>query len=159
MTVPFAPTVTIASGAVPEGKVADFLTGRHVRDTPEEYVRQNLEKALVRQYKYPSTDCSPEFSIKVGSSRKRVDVVVFEPGAVHAQENALILVETKKAGTSPGNRTEGIEQLRSYLAACLNARYGIWTNGDEKFCLAKRTDGNSGFTFEEIIDGVCCTDR
>ena len=78
MTVPLAPPVTIAQGAVPEGRVADFLTGKHVRDTPEEYVRQNLEKALVRQYKYPATDCEPEFAIKVGSSRKRVDVVVFD---------------------------------------------------------------------------------
>jgi type I restriction enzyme M protein len=152
VTVPLAPPVTIAQGAVPEGKVADFLTGKHVPDTPEEYVRQNLEKALVRQYKYPPADCDPEFPIKVGSSRKRVDVVVFEPGAPHTQEHALVLVETKRAGTSPSNRSEGVDQLRSYLAACLNARYGIWTNGDEKFCLAKRSDGAGVFSFEEIID-------
>ena len=106
MTAPLAPAVTIASGVVPEGKVADFLTGKHARDTPEEYVRQNLEKALVRQYKYPATDCDPEFAIKVGSARKRVDVIVFEPGATHTQEHALILVETKRAGTSPGNKAE-----------------------------------------------------
>lgn len=43
MSTPLAPPVTIAQGAVPEGKVADFITGKHVRDTPEEYVRQNLE--------------------------------------------------------------------------------------------------------------------
>lgn len=83
MTTPLAPPITIRTEAVPEGKVADFLTGQHVRDTPEEYVRQNLEKALVRQYKYDPRDCAPEFPIKVGSSRKRVDVVVFRPGAAH----------------------------------------------------------------------------
>ena len=132
--------------------IADFLTQRHVRDTPEEYVRQNLEKALVRQYKYDPQDCEPEFRIKVGSSRRRVDVAVFTAGSEHRQENAFILVETKRAGTSPGNRTDGVEQLRSYLAACLNARYGLWTNGDEQYCLAKRADGHGGFTFEEIID-------
>ncbi|SDU16820.1 N-6 DNA methylase [Jiangella alkaliphila] len=152
MTTQLVPPVTIATGTIPEGKVADFLTGRHVRDTPEEYVRQNLEKALVRQYKYEASDCSPEFPIKVGSSRKRVDVVVFAAGADHKQENAYILVETKRAGTSPSNRTEGVGQLRSYLAACLNAQYGIWTNGDEQYCIAKRPDGRGGFTFEEIID-------
>ncbi|MFG2110176.1 N-6 DNA methylase [Micromonospora chersina] len=152
MSASIAPPVTIRTGTVPEGKVADFLTGRHLRDTPEEYVRQNLEKALVRQYKYDARDCEPEFSVKVGSSRKRVDVVVFLPGAAHAQENAFILVETKRAGVSPASRTDGIDQLRSYLAACLNAKYGLWTNGDEQYCLAKRTDGAGGFTFEEIID-------
>ena len=35
---------------VPDGFLPDFLTGEHVRDTPEEYVRQNLERALVEQY-------------------------------------------------------------------------------------------------------------
>jgi type I restriction enzyme M protein len=152
MTAPLAPPVTIRTGAVPEGMVADYLTGRHVRDTPEEYVRQNLEKALVRQYKYDPGDCAPEFAIKAGSSRKRVDVVVFQRGLTHSQENALILVETKRAGTSPASRTDGVDQLRSYMAACLNATYGIWTNGDEQFCLAKRADRSGGFVFEEIID-------
>ena len=152
MSVPLAPPVTMRTGAVPEGKVADFLTGRHVRDTPEEYVRQNLEKALVRQYKYGARDCEPEFSIRVGSSRKRVDVVVFSPSTAHLQENAYILVETKRAGTSPGNRSDGVDQLRSYLAACLKAKYGLWTNGDEQYCLAKRGDGTGGFIFDEIID-------
>lgn len=145
-----APTV-VASGAVPEGKIADFLTGKHVKDTPEEYVRQNLEKALVRQYKYVARDCVPEFAIKVGSSRKRADVVVFAAGSEHKQENAYIIVETKRAGVSPTNRTEGIDQLRSYMAACLNVRYGLWTNGDEQFCLAKRADGDN-LSFEEIIE-------
>jgi type I restriction enzyme M protein len=147
-----APPITIRSGAVPEGKIADFLTGRHFRDTPEEYVRQNLEKALVRQYKYDGRDCEPEFPIRVGSSRKRVDVVVFQSGTSHVQENAYILVETKRAGTNPGNRIDGIDQLRSYLAACLNAKYGLWTNGDEQYCLAKRADSSGGFIFDEIID-------
>jgi type I restriction enzyme M protein len=149
-TVLAAP-VSVATGTVPEGRVADFLTGAHVRDTPEEYVRQNLEKALVRQYKYEARDCEPEFPIKVGSARKRVDVVVFPPGAPHRQEHAYLLVETKRAGTSASSKTDGVDQLRSYLAACLNARYGLWTNGDEQYCLAKRSDGVT-LSFEEIID-------
>jgi type I restriction enzyme M protein len=115
-------------------------------------VRQNLEKALVRQYKYGALDCEPEFAIRAGSSRKRVDVVVFSAGSQHLQENAFILVETKRAGTNPGSRSDGVDQLRSYLAACLNAKYGLWTNGDEQYCLAKRGDGAGGFVFDEIID-------
>jgi len=84
-------------GSVPEGNIVDFLTGKFFNDTPEEYVRQNIEKALVRQYRYEREDCEPEFRIKAGSSKPRVDVVVFEAGKAHLQENAYILVETKKA--------------------------------------------------------------
>lgn len=135
--------------AVPEGKRIDFLTKRLINDNPEEYVRQNIEKALVRQYRFPASDCEPEFSIKVGSSNKRVDVVVFKPGTQHKQENAFILIETKKSKTNPQGKKDGIEQLQSYMAACLNAKYGFWTNGDERYCFAKREFGGN-FTYEEI---------
>lgn len=140
------------AGSVPDGKVADFLTGKLVNDTSEEYVRQNIEKALVRQYKYSPADCAPEFSIKVGSSRKRVDIVVFGKGEDHTQANAYVLVETKRAEVKPTHRTEGVGQLQSYMASCLNAQYGMWTNGTDRFCFAKREDGRGRWTFEEIID-------
>lgn len=152
MSTPLAPPVTIRTGAVPEGKVADFLTGHHVKDTPEEYVRQNLEKALVRQYQYDPRDCEPEFPIKIGSSRRRADVAVFRPGTAHVQNNIVIIVETKRPGASPSSKTDGIEQLRSYIAACMNAVYGLWTNGDEQYCFAKRPDGHGGYVAEEIIN-------
>jgi type I restriction enzyme M protein len=152
-TVTPVPTPSVTPvGSVPDGKVSDFLTGKFVNDTPEEYVRQNIEKALVRQYKYAPADCSPEFPIKVGSSRRRVDIVVFGKGADHTQANAYILVETKKSDVKPTSRTEGIGQLQSYMASCLNSQYGMWTNGTDRFCYAKRADGKGGWTFEEIID-------
>lgn len=135
--------------SIPDGKIMDFLTKRFVNDTPEEYVRQNIEKALVRQYKYAANDCEPEFSIKAGSSTKRVDVVVFEEGKPHRQENAYILVETKRAKTNPNGKKDGIEQLKSYLAVCLNAKFGLWTNGDDRFCFAKR-EKDGGFDYDEI---------
>jgi type I restriction enzyme M protein len=152
MTAPLAPPVTIRTGAVPEGIAADYLTGRHSAGHAGRVRPPEPGKGVVRQYKYDPADCAPEFAIKVGSSRKRVDVVVFQSGLAHSQENAMILVETKRAGTSPVSRTDGVDQLRSYMAACLNATYGIWTNGDEQFCLAKRAGRSGGFVFEEIID-------
>ena len=135
--------------SIPDGKILDFLTKRFVNDTPEEYVRQNIEKALVRQYKYPIDSCKPEVSIKIGSSNKRVDVVIFEENKPHMQENAYILIETKKAKTNPHGKKDGIEQLKTYMAACLNAKFGLWTNGDERYCIAKR-EKDGGFLYDEI---------
>ena len=137
---------------VPEGFLPDFITGEYVKDTPEEYVRQNLERALVEQYRYPIGDCEPEFKIKVGSSRRRAaDIAVFAAGSEHRQENIYIIVECKRAQTKPADRKDGIDQLKSYLSASLNARYGLWTNGTERLCIAKR--GLLGESiFEEISD-------
>jgi type I restriction enzyme M protein len=146
----FAP-VTQITDSVPDGMRLDFLTQRVVRDTPEEYVRQNLEQALVRQYKYQPQDCKPEFPIKVGSSRRRVDIAVFRPNEPQNQQSIDLIIETKRPATPPSSRTDGIEQLRSYMAACINVRYGMWTNGEERVCFAKRQDKN-GFSFDEIAD-------
>lgn len=140
-----------AVGAIPDGKIVDFLTGEFVNDTPEEYVRQNIEKALVRQYKYSAVNCEPEFKIKMGSAKPRVDIVVFETASKHEQVNTYILIETKKPGTSPQDKKDGIGQLQSYIAACANAQYGLWTNGDDRFCFAKRVKAGT-IIFEEIVD-------
>jgi type I restriction enzyme M protein len=146
-----APSIQAAPQGVPDGMLVDFLTGRFFRDTPEEYIRQNIEKAIVRQYQYDPTDAVPEYPVKVGSARKRVDVVIFKPGVEHIQQNAWLLVETKSADTKPSNAKEGIGQLQSYMAACVNCEYGLWTNGDDRFCFAKRTTKTT-HRFEEIID-------
>ena len=146
-----APSLQTNSESVPEGKIPDFITGKFVNDTPEEYVRQNIEKALIRQYKYKIQDCCPEFRIKVGSSSVRVDIAVFHEGTEHNQENAFILVETKRAGTNSSSKKDGVPQLQSYMAACVNAEYGLWTNGEERFCFAKRTDKGK-HKFEIITD-------
>jgi type I restriction enzyme M protein len=149
--VPLAAPPVTDLGVIPEGKIVDFITGKLVNDTPEEYVRQNIEKAIVRQYKYPPADCEPEYRIKMGSAKPRVDVVIFSKGMPHLQENITIITETKKAGTSPKDKKEGIGQLQSYMAACPNASYGLWTNGDDRFCFAKRIK-KGVVEFEEILD-------
>jgi type I restriction enzyme M protein len=148
-----APSVEITVGTIPEGKVIDFLTGQPVNDTAEEYVRQNIEKALVRQYQYNPAICLPEFPIKVGSGApKRVDIVAFDSQQVpRNQENAHLLVETKRSGSNPAAKKDGIDQLKSYMAACLNAKYGLWTNGEDRFVFAKRFQ-NKSLEFEEIVD-------
>lgn len=147
----FVPPLAVPIGAIPDGKVVDFLTGQFVNDTPEEYVRQNIEKALVRQYKYVAGDCQPEFRVKMGSAKPRVDIIVFPNSEKHEQVNGYILVETKKPKTSPQDKKDGIGQLQSYMAACPNALYGLWTNGDDRFCFAKRVRAGK-IVFEEIVD-------
>ena len=148
---PFTPPPVAAVDAVPEGKVVDFLTGKHVQDTPEEYVRQNIEKALVREYKYAPADCTPEFRIYMGSAKPRVDIAVFPPGQPHTQANAAVLVETKRAGTKRDDKDDGTGGLLSYLAAGPNARYGMWTNGDDRVCYARRESGGQT-VFVEVPD-------
>lgn len=120
---------------IQQGKVLDFIDGKTQRnETPEEYVRQEIAKSLVREYRYEKASIAVEFTIRVGSKKPRTDLAVFPPAAEHKQENALIIVECKSAKVKAEDKKDGVEQLKSYMAACPNVDYGMWTNGVERFC-------------------------
>lgn len=45
---------------IPDGKICDYVDGKFRNDTPEEYVRQTIEKRLVNEHKYSPTQISIE---------------------------------------------------------------------------------------------------
>ena len=63
----------------------------------------------------------PEY-VKIGYA----DIVIFNDNKDRSQENIKIIVECKRK-----NRKDGIEQLKTYLAGCQSAEYGIWFNGND----------------------------
>jgi type I restriction enzyme M protein len=137
---------------IPEDSVVDFIDGALRKKTPEEYVRQNVERSLVQEYRYLREEIKVEFPIKVGSSRKKVDLAVFLEGRPQVQENVVMILECKREGSSPSDKTEGVEQLKSYMAACVNSKFGIWTNGsDERLCFVKESSDDI-VAFAEIVD-------
>ena len=122
---------------IPHGKILDFVDGTLRNETPEEYVRQEIEKSLVREYQYPKDEIAVEFRIKVGSASRRVDLAVFPEGVAHKQETAWAIVECKSTDIPPTHKKEGVEQLKFYLHTCPNAQFGMWTNGQERACYQK----------------------
>lgn len=64
---------------------------------PEEYVRQYVLQLLLRTFGYASSDIGYEFPIKLGSSQKRADLVIFHPGTAHTQANIHIIIECKRS--------------------------------------------------------------
>ena len=146
------PGVQPSAVIVQQGKVLDFIDGITQREeTPEEYVRQEIAKSLVREYGYPKKDIAVEFTIRVGSRKPRADLVVFVPDAEHLQENSKSIVECKAPTVKSNDRKEGVGQLHSYLSVCPNAAYGMWTNGLERFCY-RRIEKGGQVTYEEIPD-------
>ena len=134
------------------GKTLDFIDGLTQRkQTPEEYVRQEIAKSLVREYRYAKSDIAVEFTTRVGSKKPRADLVVFPPGSDHKQENAQIIVECKSAKVEALDKKDGVGQLQSYMAACPNVTYGMWTNSAERFCY-RRIENKGSIKFEEVSD-------
>lgn len=137
---------------VQQGKVLDYIDGITQRpETPEEYVRQEIAKSLVREYGYAKKDISVEFILRLGTSKPRADLVIFPQGAKHEQEGAHIIVECKAQTVQSADRKEGVGQLQSYMAACPNVAFGMWTNGIERYCY-HRVNRAGKVVFEEVPD-------
>ena len=137
---------------VPDGKIIDFIDGKLRRETPEEYVRQNVERSLVLEYKYPREHMRVEYGIKSGSRRPRCDIAIFRSADKIDQAAVRIIIETKSRQTKPDDKKDGVGQLQSYMANCPNSEYGLWTNGIERLCYAKKKGKDELWEFPEVVD-------
>lgn len=147
-----SPRTSPSAIIVQQGKLLDFIDGITQRkETPEEYVRQEIAKSLVREYGYPKDHIKVEFTLKFGTRKPRVDLSIFPDSERHVQGRIYIIVECKAPSVSASDRNEGVEQLRSYMAACENVSFGMWTNGVERFCY-KRIFTNGVADTVEVVD-------
>ena len=139
---------------VDEGKIKCLITGKMRKETPEEYVRQEYCRILLDVYKYPRSHIDVEYSIKVGSTDKRCDIVVFNDEE-KSQDNIYCIVETKKK-----DEKEGVDQLWSYMSAT-TASFGTWTNGDSILFYYKDVARSNRYTelpdipkYKESVDSI-----
>lgn len=137
---------------VPDGHIIDFIDGKIRKDTPEEYVRQNIEKRLISEHSYSPEQIEIEKHIQMGSGKKRADIVIYKNKNETKQEEVYIIIECKSEKIESSNKTEGIEQLKTYMASCLNCMWGMWTNGKTKFVYKKIVLPGGKFGFEEPND-------
>lgn len=141
---------------IPEGKVRDYVDGTIRNDTPEEYVRQTVEKRLVNEHKYAKERIAVEYPVQMGSGKKRADIVIFPDSVTEEQkkdqQNISIIIECKKEAVKPSDKDNGLEQLKTYMSACNNCEWGMWTNGLHKTVFRKIVDENKHFVFDEYND-------
>jgi len=132
-----------------EGYIRDFISGRWVKDTPEEREAvQVFAEILVKDYGYPKEliQTRPQYRVKVRPSDTKkeypVDIAVFN-AKEKTDEYCHIIVECKKR-----NRKDGKIQLEDYLRFS-QARIGVWFNGTSRLFLSK-TEKKGKVFFNEI---------
>lgn len=136
---------------IPAGKLRCVITDKLRPDTPEEHVRQRISRSLVEDYGYNKADIEIEYSVNLGRAKKRVDIAIFPSTAPHKQENIKIIVECKREEILPTDRDNGVEQLKSYLAACVNATFGMWI-GKELQVWERTVSSKGKVDFETATD-------
>ena len=138
---------------IPEEKICDYIDGKFRNDTPEEYVRQTIEKRLVNEHKYSPEQISIEYTLQLGSKKPRADIVIFDKDCINqVQENVKLIIECKKETVDARNAKDGVEQLKSYMSACPNCEWGMWTNGKQKEVFHKYVNDKGQIDFMDYND-------
>jgi len=142
--------------SIPEGKLRDYIDGTIRVDTPEEYVRQTVEKRLINEHKYSKEQIKIEYGVQMGSGKKRADIVIFPKDStaeeMKDQDNIWLVIECKKEAVKPTDKNNGVEQMKSYMAACGNCEWGMWTNGMHKEVWRRVRNEQGKFIYEEFND-------
>lgn len=73
-----------AENTIPAGYTLDYVSGRQIKETKKELVRQRVVRALIHEYGFSPEDMELDFSI---GGRKKVDVAIFHHGKDHTIEN------------------------------------------------------------------------
>lgn len=138
---------------IPEGYIADYIDGKFRKDTPEEYVRQTIEKRLVNEHKYQPSQINIEYTLQVGSNKPRADIVIWEKDMTEkSQATVKLIIECKKETVDARNAKDGIGQLQSYMSVCPNCEWGMWTNSIQKYVFRKYKDEHGQIAFMEYND-------
>lgn len=142
--------------SIPEGKLRDYIDGTIRPDTPEEYVRQTVEKRLINEHKYLKNQVKIEYGVQMGAGKKRADIVIFQEDSTEEerkdQHNIQIIIECKKEAVKPTDKNNGVEQPKTYMAACNNCEWEMWTNGLHKTVYRKVKNDNNQTVFKEYND-------
>ena len=128
-----------------EGKILDYITGKPVKDSAKEQVRQRIARAFFHEYGISVEDMVPGFKMKVDGRRKALDIAIFKPGTDHTVENLeriVICDKEPKTGSKGAYKMRDHEQAKREFGLLHNAmsdedaeacRWGLWTNGLDFF--------------------------
>ncbi|GAB5546900.1 MAG: N-6 DNA methylase [Sandaracinaceae bacterium] len=139
---------TPESIAVEEGKLLDYITGKLIKDSAKEQVRQRVARALFHEYGISVDDMEPSFRMTVDGRSKKADIAIFEPDSEHTVENLIRVVlcekepkPSKKGATKIRDHEQAkkdVSNLHAFMGEGEKCRYGLWTNGLEFFFFEKK---------------------
>lgn len=132
-----------AEGTIPAGYTLDYVSGKQVKETPKELVRQRIVRALIHEYGFSPEDMELDFSL---GGRKQVDVAIFHHDKGHTLENlgrAVLCRPEPNAGKNAirirdfEQAAKDLDEIETIMREVEAIQYGLWTNGLEFFFIEK----------------------
>jgi type I restriction enzyme M protein len=133
----------LAENTIPAGYTLDYISGKPIKETKKELVRQRVVRALIHEYGFSPEDMELNFSI---GGRKKVDVAIFHHGEDHKIENlgrAVLCRQEPKIGKNVvrirdfEQAAKDLEAIETIMRKVEAIQYGLWTNGLEFFFVEK----------------------
>ena len=132
-----------AENTIPAGYTLDYVSGKQVKETKKELVRQRVVRALIHEYGFSPEDMELDFSI---GGRKKVDVAIFHHGKEHTIENlgrAVLCRQEPNVGKNAvrirdfKQAAKDLDEIETIMREVDAVQYGLWTNGLEFFFVEK----------------------
>lgn len=132
-----------AENTIPAGYSLDYVSGKQVKETKKELVRQRVVRALIHEYGFSPEDMDLDFSI---GGRKKVDVAIFHHGKEHTIENlgrAVLCRQEPNVGKNAvrirdfEQAAKDLDEIETIMREVDAVQYGLWTNGLEFFFVEK----------------------
>lgn len=135
--------IKAAGNTIPAGYTLDYISGKEIKETNKELVRQRVVRALIHEYGFSPEDMELDFPI---GGRKKVDVAIFHHAQEHTLENlgrAVICRQEPNIGKNTvrirdfEQAAKDLEEIETIMCEVDAIRYGLWTNGLEFFFVEK----------------------
>ena len=112
--------------------IFDYTRNKYLKNTPEEWVRQNFIIYLNNKKGYPINLMSTEKKTIINGIKCRSDIVCY-----NRKGEAILIVECKSQKIKINNNT--FDQLINYQTS-IQANYMVITNGEKTICFIIKKD-------------------
>ena len=129
------------SHTVAAGYTIDYISGKQVKETNKELVRQRVARALIHEYGFSPDDMEIDYPV---GGRSKVDIAIFHHGKEHQTDNLSRVVVCRPEPSFGKNAVrirdfeqaaKDLEDLERFMQEAPHVQYGLWTNGLEFFFL------------------------
>lgn len=135
------------------------LTELPKKATSQEKNIQSIIRMLNEEYGFEMADMARDFNIvyvepDTGKNKKqKLEVVVFEKGTVHIQENIIRIAVVQDEKIKENDKKKGVTPtLENALGAVENCEFGLWTNGQDIKYLQREYDVFDNENFIDLAD-------
>ncbi len=136
-----------------------ILTGDTKKKTAQEENLQSIIRMLNEEYGFELSDMERDFKLSIedpetGKSKKvKVDLVVFEEGAKHTQDNIIRVCCVFDDKTKDTDKKKGLTATLGVALMNLSANtYGLWANNAVYHFGYVKTDAYGNDVFEDLSD-------